>query len=132
VDPYRVRIYSLDLPQGTYVRTFGLSVGGLGGDVTGTSVRIASPVFLLVVHGWLRSARWRMLGPCSPDGLQVPPGCLVRFSVGSPLGYIEDIRQVPWVYVYTHKDALTMIGNHILNLNPTRNENFGYVAPVKL
>jgi hypothetical protein len=29
-------------------------------------------------------------------------------------------------------DALTMIGNHIINLNPTRNEDFGYVAPAKL
>jgi len=30
------------------------------------------------------------------------------------------------------KDALTMIGNHILKLNPTRKENFGYGPPVKL
>jgi hypothetical protein len=30
------------------------------------------------------------------------------------------------------EDALMMIGNHILNLNPTGNENFGYVAPAKL
>jgi hypothetical protein len=29
---------------------FALSGGGLGGDVTGTSVRIASPVFALAVH----------------------------------------------------------------------------------
>ena len=30
------------------------------------------------------------------------------------------------------KDTLTMIGNHILDLHPTRNANFGYVAPAKL
>jgi len=30
VDPYCVRIYSLDLPQGMYVRTFALSEGGSG------------------------------------------------------------------------------------------------------
>ncbi len=30
------------------------------------------------------------------------------------------------------KDTLTMIGNHILDLHPTRNENFGYVVPAKL
>jgi hypothetical protein len=105
VDPYCVRIYSLDLPQGTYVRKFALSVGGLGGDITGTSVHIASPVFSLAVYGWLHSAWWCMLSPCGPDGLQVPPGCLVGFSVGSLLGYLEDARQVPWIYVYTHTSS---------------------------
>jgi hypothetical protein len=79
VDPYCVRIYSLDLPQGMYIHTFALSEGGLGGDITGTSVRIASPVFLLAVHSWLSSAWWRTLRPCGPDGLQVPPECLVGF-----------------------------------------------------
>jgi hypothetical protein len=74
------------------VRTFTLSGGGLGGDVTRTCVRIASPVFLLVVHGWLSSGWWRTLGPCGPDSLQVPPGCFVGFSVGSPLDFLEDTR----------------------------------------
>jgi len=73
-----------------YVGTFALSGGGLGGDVTGTSVHIASPVFALAVHGWLRSAWWCMSGPCSPDGLQVPLGCYAGFSTGSPLGFLED------------------------------------------
>ncbi|MFN9982880.1 MAG: hypothetical protein ACK53Y_23325, partial [bacterium] len=82
--------YSLVLPQGSYVGTFALSGGGLGGDVTGTSVHIASPMFALAVHGWLRSARLRTSRPCGPDGLQVPPGCSAGFSVGSPLGFLED------------------------------------------
>jgi hypothetical protein len=55
-------------------------------------LRIALPVFLLAVHGWLSGAWWRTLGPCSPDELQVPPGCLVGFSAGSPLGFLEDTR----------------------------------------
>jgi hypothetical protein len=82
--------YSLDLPQESYVGTFALLGGGLGGDVTGTGVRIAPPVFALVVHGWLRSARWRTSRPCGHDGLQVPPGCSAGFSTGSPLGSLED------------------------------------------
>jgi hypothetical protein len=44
---YYVRTYSLDLPQESYIGTFALSGGGLGGDVTGTSVRIALSVFVL-------------------------------------------------------------------------------------
>jgi hypothetical protein len=68
-------LHSLDLPQGTYVCKFALSEGGLGGGVTGTSVRIAWPVFSLAVHGWLHSSWWPTPGPCGPDGLQVPPGC---------------------------------------------------------
>jgi len=85
-----VRTYSLDLPQESYVGTFALSGGGLGGDVTGTNVRIAPPASALAVHGWLRIARWRTSRPCSPDGLQVPPGCSAGFSAGSPLGFLED------------------------------------------
>jgi hypothetical protein len=69
-----------------HVHTFALSGGSLGGDDTGTSIHIASPVFSLAVHGWLSSARWRTLGPYGLDGLQVPPGCLVGFSSGSLLG----------------------------------------------
>jgi hypothetical protein len=69
--------------------------GVSGGDATGTSVRIASLVFALVVHSWLRSARWHTSGPCSPDGLQVPPGRYTGFSTGSPLGFLEDTRRVP-------------------------------------
>jgi len=92
VDSYCVRIYSLDLPQGTFVCTFALSGGGLGGDITGTSVRIASPVFSLAVHGWLSSARWRTPGLCGPDSLQVPTGCLAGFSAGSLLAFLEDTR----------------------------------------
>jgi len=64
--------------------------GVSGGDVTRTSVRIASPVFALVTHGWLRSVQWRTSGSCSPDGLQVPPGCYAGFSTRSPLGFLED------------------------------------------
>jgi len=84
-----VRTY---LPQGSYVGTFALSGGGLGRDVTGTSVRIAPPVLALAVHGWLHSARWRTSRPCGPGGLQVPHGCSAGFSVGSPLGFLEDTR----------------------------------------
>jgi hypothetical protein len=49
--------------------------GVSGGDITGTSMWLASPVFSLAVHGWLHSVWWRTPGPCGPDGLQVPPGC---------------------------------------------------------
>ncbi len=86
-----VRTY---LPQGSYVGTFALSGGGLGGDVTGTSVRIAPPASALAVHRWLSGARWRTSRPCGPDGLQVPPGCSAGFSAGSPLGFLEDARRV--------------------------------------
>jgi hypothetical protein len=86
-----VRTY---LPQGSYVGTFALSGGGLGGDVTGTSVRIAPPAFALAVRGWLCSALWRTSRPCGPDGLQVPPGCSAGFSAGSPLGFLKDARRV--------------------------------------
>jgi hypothetical protein len=64
--------------------------GVSGGDVTGASVCIASPVFALAVHCWLHSARRRTPGPCGPDGLQVPLGCYAGFSTGSPLGFLED------------------------------------------
>jgi hypothetical protein len=64
----------------------------MGGDVTGPSVRIASTVFSLAVHGRLRSARWLTSGPCGPDGLQVPTGCFAGFSAGSLLGFLEDTR----------------------------------------
>jgi hypothetical protein len=83
---------AIALPCPRYVRTFTLSGGGLGRDVTGTCIRIASPVFSLVADGWLGNARWRTLRPCGPDGLQVLPGCLVGFSSGSPLGSFEDTR----------------------------------------
>jgi hypothetical protein len=33
LDLYHVHSYCLDLPQVTYIRTFALSGGGLGGDV---------------------------------------------------------------------------------------------------
>jgi hypothetical protein len=55
-------------------------------------VRIVSPVFLLAIHGWHSSGRWRMLRPCGPGGLQVPSGCSAGFSARSPLGFLEDTR----------------------------------------
>ncbi|MFN9978555.1 MAG: hypothetical protein ACK53Y_01510 [bacterium] len=78
------------MPQESYVGTFTLSGGGLGGDVPGTSMHIAPPASALAVHGWLCSARWHTSRPCGPDGLQVPPGCSAGFSAGSSLGFLED------------------------------------------
>jgi hypothetical protein len=79
------------LPQESYVGTFALSGGGLGGDVTGTSVCIASPVFVLAVHGGLRNVQWCTSGPCGPDDLQVPPGCYAGFPTRSPIDFFEDM-----------------------------------------
>ncbi len=76
---YHVHSDSLDLPQGTYVRTFALRRGS-GRRCYPISVRIASPASALAVCGWLRSALWRTSRPCGPDGLQVPLGCSAGFS----------------------------------------------------
>jgi hypothetical protein len=45
--------------------------------------------------------QWRASGPCGTDDLQVP-WVLCRVSAGSPLGFLEDSRRVPRVYVYAH------------------------------
>jgi hypothetical protein len=52
----------------------------LGGDITKAYLPIASPVFSLAVHGLCISSPWRTNGPCSPVGLQVPPGCSAGYS----------------------------------------------------
>jgi hypothetical protein len=57
--------------------------------------------------------------------------CLIRCLITSINGQLQLILYRIYLIVEI-KDALTMIGNHILDLNPTRNKNFGYVAPAKL
>jgi hypothetical protein len=90
------------LPQESYVGTFALSGGGLGGDVTGTSVRIAPSV--LVLHLMSRGVNLchvAQLDYCIALGAVrsgassgVRPGLAVRTTSRFLLGALQGFRWI--------------------------------------
>jgi hypothetical protein len=106
---YHVRSYSPNLPQGTYVRTFALSGGGLGGDVAQTAYVLPRPCLcyptyvIYNVHNIRHMLRittyvtWRKLVSRSATQLPYSAWCCmlgyVQWRTSGPCG--TDDLQVP-------------------------------------